>query len=340
MSAEEAVNGYIGTSLDSNKTRMTKDDDIGKLFVGGLSYETTKESLKEYFSKYGELVGVDIKMDALTGRPRGFAFVQFKHQSEADAVLNQVDPHVLDGRTIDPKPAAPIGKPPHLRVKKIFVGGLKPETSDEKIREYFGKAYAPVKEIEYITEHSSNRRRGFCFVSFDSEDTVDKICETQFHNIEGNKVEVKRALPKEVQQQQAALRAAAGRGIIPALAPYAGVVTGRIRPTAIGRGTLGPRVGLSTGAYPSYTALYGAFGANAAAFDPALYGASYVPGLSPAAYSTAYPAGFPAAYEYGTYGAAASRADVRYTVPTELRPSSFGPIAATYARHVFHPYAR
>lgn len=59
---------------------------------------------------------------------------------------------------------------------------------------------------------------GFCFVSFDSEDTVDKICELQFHHIDGNKVEVKRALPKEVQQQQAALRAAvAGRGMIPTI---------------------------------------------------------------------------------------------------------------------------
>ena len=35
-------------------------------------------------------------------------------------------------------------QPPHLRVKKIFVGGLKPETTDQQIREYFGSKYAPV----------------------------------------------------------------------------------------------------------------------------------------------------------------------------------------------------
>jgi RNA recognition motif-containing protein len=38
---------------------------------------------------------------------------------------------------------SPSLQPPHLRVKKIFVGGLKPDTSDDKIRDYFGK-YAPV----------------------------------------------------------------------------------------------------------------------------------------------------------------------------------------------------
>ncbi|XP_031556581.1 heterogeneous nuclear ribonucleoprotein D-like isoform X3 [Actinia tenebrosa] len=322
MSENNVLNGIIDTSLGPNKTRMTKDDDIGKLFVGGLSYDTSKDSLKSYFSKFGDVVGVDIKFDPLTGRPRGFAFVQFKDQSQADAVL-QTGPHILDGRTIDPKHAAPIGKPPHLRVKKIFVGGLKPDTSDDKIRDYFAK-YAPVKEIEYITEHSSNKRRGFCFVSFDSEDTVDKICETQFHNIDGNKVEVKRALPKELQQQQAVLRAAAatGRGVIPALAPFAGVVTGRLRPTAIGRaGAIRPGVGIGASGYP-YTLYGGGLGASAATFDPALYGASFgvasYPGYSPGTYPPGYPAAAAAAYEYGTYGAVSRASDVRYADTSDM----------------------
>ncbi|KAK3750352.1 hypothetical protein QZH41_010268, partial [Actinostola sp. cb2023] len=230
----------------------------------------------------------------MSGRPRGFAFVQFKDQSQADAVLKG-GPHILDGRTIDPKYAAPIGKPPHLRVKKIFVGGLKAETSNEQIEEYFMEKYAPVKEIEYITEHSSNKRRGFCFVSFESEDTVDKICEIQFHNINGNKVEVKRALPKELQQQQAILRATTtGRGVIPAL------------------GAIRPSLGISSSGYPY--ALYSAgLGAGAAAFDPAVYGASF--GLAGyAGYSPGtFPAGYPAAYEFASsYGGASRGGDVRY----------------------------
>ncbi|XP_020895339.1 heterogeneous nuclear ribonucleoprotein A/B isoform X2 [Exaiptasia diaphana] len=292
MSESDVVNGLIDSSL-SNKTRMTKDDDIGKLFVGGLSYDTSKEGLKKYFSQFGDVVGVDIKFDAVTGRPRGFAFVQFKYQSQADAVVNG-GPHILDGRTIDPKYAAPIGKPPHLRVKKIFVGGLKAETSDDHIREYFGK-YAPVKEIEYITEHTSNKRRGFCFVSFESEDTVDTICETQFHNVNGNKVEVKRALPKELQQQQAILKAT-GRGLIPTL------------------GAIRPGLGIASSGYP-YIYSTGV-GAGTAAFDPAIYpiGLGGYPG-----YSTGIPPGYPtaaataAAYEaFGTYPVSSRSSDVRY----------------------------
>lgn len=309
MAANKVVNGIASQAAEAKK-RMTKEDDEGKLFVGGLSYETTKETLTDYFNTFGEVIGVEIKMDALTGRSRGFAFVQFKDPKQANAVLEHGGPHLLDGKTVDPKPAAPINKPPHLRVKKIFVGGLKPETTDQQIREYFGAQYAPVRDIEYVTEHSTNKRRGFCFVSFDSEDTVDKICELQFHHIDGNKVEVKRALPKEVQQQQAALRAAvAGRGMIPATiaATAFGVVPGRGRPAAglsrgpfragAAAGTAGLSLTAAAAAYnPTYAAaLYGAALGTSGAYDPAVYTASYATGIP----------GYPG-YSPGTFPATAS----------------------------------
>lgn len=43
-------------------------------------------------------------------------------------------------------------QPPHLRVKKIFVGGLKPEITDQQIRDYFFDKYAPVSITMYIQE--------------------------------------------------------------------------------------------------------------------------------------------------------------------------------------------
>lgn len=52
--------------------------------------------------------------------------------------------HRLDGRQIDPKKAMAMKKEP---VKKIFVGGLNPETTEEKIREYFG-AFGEVRFVE------------------------------------------------------------------------------------------------------------------------------------------------------------------------------------------------
>ena len=54
------------------------DDIEGKIFVGGLSWQTTESSLRFYFEKFGELTDAAIMIDKRTGQPRGFGFITMK----------------------------------------------------------------------------------------------------------------------------------------------------------------------------------------------------------------------------------------------------------------------
>ncbi|XP_025832091.1 RNA-binding protein Musashi homolog Rbp6 isoform X2 [Agrilus planipennis] len=142
-------------------------NDPGKMFIGGLSWQTSPESLREYFSKYGDITEVMVMKDPATRRssnvveapaplgipvtgaprllvPRGFGFITFADPSSVDKVLAQ-GTHELDGKKIDPKVAFPRRAHPKMvtRTKKIFVGGLSAPTTLEDVKSYF-EQFGPV----------------------------------------------------------------------------------------------------------------------------------------------------------------------------------------------------
>ncbi|KAL0361681.1 UNVERIFIED_CONTAM: Heterogeneous nuclear ribonucleoprotein 1 [Sesamum radiatum] len=75
-----------------------EDAEQNKLFVGGISWETTEDILKEHFAKYGTVLGSVIAKDRNTGSPRGFAFVTFSESSAVDRALQ--DSHQILARTV------------------------------------------------------------------------------------------------------------------------------------------------------------------------------------------------------------------------------------------------
>ncbi|CAL4060354.1 unnamed protein product [Meganyctiphanes norvegica] len=176
---------------------------LRKLFIGGLDYSTTDDSLRAYFEQFGEVVDVVVMKDSHTKRSRGFGFVAFSKSTMVDETQSS-RPHKIDGRSVDTKRVVPkdeVGKPESgVQVKKIFVGGIKNDVEEDDIREAFS-SYGDISNIILPLEKETRKLRGFAFVEFEDFDTVDKICLHKNVMLKGKRVDVKKALSKDQMQQ-------------------------------------------------------------------------------------------------------------------------------------------
>ena len=84
-----------------------------KLYVGGIAYETSENGLKDAFAQAGTVVSAAIIMDRMTGRSKGFGFVEMASDAEANAAIEMWNGKDLDGRKLTvnearpPEPRAP-----------------------------------------------------------------------------------------------------------------------------------------------------------------------------------------------------------------------------------------
>ena len=71
-----------------------------KLYVGGLSYSTTSETLREYFAQCGTVESASVITDKFSGQSRGFGFVEMATAEEAQRAISELNGKDLDGRKI------------------------------------------------------------------------------------------------------------------------------------------------------------------------------------------------------------------------------------------------
>ncbi|KAL0586869.1 hypothetical protein ABG067_003489 [Albugo candida] len=162
----------------------------GKLFIGGVSWETTEETLRDHFGKYGALTDAALMKDKFSGQPRGFGFVTFADIAGAYGRGNSSG--VI------------------TESKKVFVGGLPPSVTEQDFRKYF-EEFGKITDAVVMFDRETQRSRGFGFVTFEEEGAVAEVI-SKTHELHGKVVEIKRAEPKEARSGGGHAGGYGGRG--------------------------------------------------------------------------------------------------------------------------------
>ena len=142
---------------------LKEPEQLRKVFIGDLSFETTDDSFREHFEKWGTLTDCVVMRDPQTKHSRGFGFVTYSCVKEVDATMCARPPKV-DGCVVEPKRAVSredsVKPGAHLTVKKIFVGGIKEDT-EYNLRDDFEK-YSKTEITEVMEDRQSGeKKRGF-----------------------------------------------------------------------------------------------------------------------------------------------------------------------------------
>lgn len=102
-----------------------------KLYVGSLSYQTTSEGLKSHFSQAGTVETATVVIDKMTGRSRGFGFVEMAADEDAAKAVEMLNGKELDGRALVVNEARPLAERPPRRA-----GGFRPRREFGNRREF------------------------------------------------------------------------------------------------------------------------------------------------------------------------------------------------------------
>ncbi|CAK6446082.1 unnamed protein product [Pipistrellus nathusii] len=238
-----------------------ENSQLCKLFIGGLNVQTSESGLRGHFEAFGTLTDCVVVVNPQTKRSRCFGFVTYSNVEEADAAM-AASPHAVDGNTVELKRAVSredSARPgAHAKVKKLFVGGLKGDVAEGDLIEHFSQ-FGTVEKAEIIADKQSGKKRGFGFVYFQNHDAADKAAVVKFHPIQGHRVEVKKAVPKED------IHSGGGGG---------GSRSGRGGRGGRGRGGGRDQNGLSKGGGGGYNS-YGGYGGGYNAYGGGGGGSSY-----------------------------------------------------------------
>ncbi|RVW76422.1 UBP1-associated protein 2B [Vitis vinifera] len=188
----EAVEKYPDF-VDSVRRLADADPAHRKIFVHGLGWDTTAETLTSVFGKYGEIEDCKAVSDKISGKSKGYAFILFKHRSGARKALKQPQKKIGNRMTscqlasAGPVPAPPPVVPPvsEYTQRKIFVSNVSSEIDPQKLLEFFAK-FGEIEEGPLGLDKSTGKPKGFALFVYKSIESSRRALEEPHKIFEAN----------------------------------------------------------------------------------------------------------------------------------------------------------
>ncbi|XP_057768841.1 UBP1-associated protein 2C-like isoform X1 [Salvia miltiorrhiza] len=158
------------------KSVASADPALRKLFVRGLAWNTTSETLCAAFLEHGEIEEGAVIYDKVTGKSRGYGFVTFKDMESAQTAL-KAPSKMIDGRmavcNLASEGLSSNSITPDQAQRKLYVGGLSPETTSEMLLAFFSR-HGEIEEGSVAYDKDTNKSRGFGFVTYKTVEAAKK----------------------------------------------------------------------------------------------------------------------------------------------------------------------
>ncbi|CAK7342376.1 unnamed protein product [Dovyalis caffra] len=177
------------------KSLASADPVHRKLFVRGLAWNTTSETLCSAFQMHGEIEEGAVIYDKATGKSRGYGFITYKHMESAQSALGAPS-KLIDGRmavcNLACEGLTGASTTPDLAQRKLYIGGLSPEISTEMLLHFFGR-YGEIEEGSVAYDKDTNESRGFGFVTYKTVEAAKKAIDDPHKLLGGRTIIVKLA---------------------------------------------------------------------------------------------------------------------------------------------------
>mmetsp|Transcript_14332 Transcript_14332/g.18729 ORF Transcript_14332/g.18729 Transcript_14332/m.18729 type:complete len:383 (-) Transcript_14332:146-1294(-) len=195
----------IRASVSDPGQKKTKSDeklekeDVAKVYVGNIPFETSKEELLEFYKGFVDAVEAYIPINRDTGAGRGFGFVTIK-SGDVQSAIDQTNGIEYEGRPLIVNLPLPPGQRKERRPTmkdrtKLYVGNLAFNSDIEILTEVFGE-FGEVVDCYLPEDPVRGGSRGFGFVTMERENALEAINELDGCELDGRFIRVNEALPK------------------------------------------------------------------------------------------------------------------------------------------------